>query len=116
MTPRYAAGKSTFPSVAVSTMGDSVASRSVCSLPTFSETEGTYFVISGDVFEETCSSRQADDRLAMGPKGSEKLGTDSLKTLHQIKSNEKKKKSRSCKWSKEVRLNPLLPSGDDKGV
>ena len=51
----------------------------------------------------------------MGIGGSEKSGTYSLKTLQQTKSSQKKKKkSRSCRWSGEVRLNPLLPSGDDK--
>ena len=38
-----------------------------------------------------------------------------MKTLPQIKSSQRKKKSHSCKWSREGRLNPLLPSGDDKG-
>ena len=96
-------------------MGDSVASRSVHSLPTITETEGTNVIVSEDVMEKPCSSRQADVRLAMGTECSEKPGTDSLKTLQQIKSSQKKKKSPSCKWSKKSRLNPLLPSGDDKG-
>ena len=55
----------------------------------------------------------------MGIEGSERPGTGSLETLKQIKSSQKKKKkkkkSRSCNWSREGRLNPLLPSGDDKG-
>ena len=72
-------------------------------------------VIGGEgVAEEPCSSRQADARLAMGCEGSGRAGTDSLETLQQIKSSQKKKKSRSCKWSREGRLNPLLPCGDDK--
>ena len=50
----------------------------------------------------------------MGIGSSEKPGTDSLKNLQQIKSSQKKK-SRSGKWSREGRLNPLLPSGEDKG-
>ena len=65
--------------------------------------------------EEPSSSRQADARLAMGIEGTERPGTESLKTLQEIKSSHKKKKSYSCKWSREARLNPLLPSGDDKG-
>ena len=95
-------------------MGDSVASRSVYSLPTITETEGTSVIVSGDVVEEPCSSRQADARLAMGTESTEKPGNDSLKILQQIKSSQKKK-SCFCKWSREGRLNPLLPNGDDKG-
>ena len=112
VTSRYSAGRSLFPSVAGSSMGDSIASRSVYSLPTILETEGTDVIVGGDVVEEPCSSRQADARLAMGMEGSERPGTDILKTLQQIKSSQKKK-SHSCKWSSEGRLNPLLPSGDD---
>ena len=113
-TSRYHAGRSPFPSVAGSSIGDSVASRSIYSLPTITETEVTTVIVSGDSVEEPCSSRQADARLAMGTESSEKPGTESLKTLQQIKSSQKKK-WRSCKWSRESRLNPLLPSGDDKG-
>ena len=95
-------------------MVDSVASRSAYSLPTATEAEGTSVIFGGDVVEEPCSSRQPDARLAMGTEKSEKPGNDSLKTLQQNKSGQKKK-SRSRKWSREGRLNPLLPSGDDKG-
>ena len=41
VTSRYPAGGSPFRKVAGSSMGDSVASRSAYSLPTFTETEGT---------------------------------------------------------------------------
>ena len=111
---RYSTGQSPFPSIAGSSMGDSVASRSVYSLPTITETEGISVIMSWGVVEEPCSSRQADARLAMGTESTEKAGTDSLKTLQQIKSSQKKKKSHSCKWSREGRLYPLLRSGDDK--
>ena len=60
VTSRYPAGRSPFPSVAGSSMGDSVASRSVYSLPTFSEKEGTSVIVSGDVMEEPCSSRKRE--------------------------------------------------------
>ena len=71
----------------------------------------------GGIAEEPCSSRQADARLALENESNERSGTDSLKTLLQIKSSQmNKKKSHSCKWSREGRLNPLLPSGDDKGA
>ena len=116
LTSRNTAGRSPFPSVAGSSMGDSVASRSPYSLPTITETEGTDVIVSGGIAEEPCSSRQADARLVLGSESNERPGTDSLKTLQQIRSSQKKKKkSHSCKWSREGRLNPLLPSGDDKG-
>ena len=52
----------------------------------------------------------------MGIESSERPGIDTLKFLQLIRSSQKKKKkSRSCKWSREGRLNPLLPSDDDKG-
>ena len=114
-TARYPAGRSPFPNVAGSTMGDSVASRSVYSMPTITEDEGTNVIARGDVPDEPCSSKQADKRLAMGIGSSERPETDSLKTLQQIKSSQRKKKLRSCNWSREGRLNPLLPCGDDKG-
>ena len=66
VTSRYPAGRSPFPSVAGSSMGDSVASLSPYSLPTITETEDTDVIVGGDVVEEPCSSRQADARLAMG--------------------------------------------------
>ena len=69
--------------------------------------------MSGDGLEEPCSSRQVDARLAIGPEGSEKPELTDI--LQQITTNEKKKKSRLRKWSGESRLNPLLPSGDNKG-
>ena len=85
MTSRYPAGTSPSSSVAGSSMGDIVASRSIYSLPTITEIEGTNVVMSGDVLEEACSSQQVDARLAMGTESSEKPGTDSPKTLQQIK-------------------------------
>ena len=92
MTSRYTVGRLPFPSVAASSMGDSVASRLVFSLPTITETEGTNVIVGGDVVEEPCSSRQPDARLALGTESVERPGTDCLKTLQQIKSSQKKKK------------------------
>ena len=89
---RYPAGRSVFPSVAGLSMGGSVASRSAFSLPAITETEGTNVIVSGHVVEEPCSSRQAVARLAMVTDGSEEPGTDSLKTLQQIKSSQKKRR------------------------
>ena len=117
MTFRYPAGQSPFPSVAGLSMGDSVASWSAYSLTTITKTEGTDVIVGGGFTEEPCTSRQADARLALGVESVERPDTDPLKTLLQIKSSQmKKKKSHSCKWSREGRLNPLLPSGDDKGA
>ena len=114
VTSRYLTGRSPSLSVAGSSMVYSVASRSVFSLRTVTETEGTNVIVIGDVLEKLCSSRQAAARLAMETEGSEKPGTGSLNTLQQFKSSQKKKKMHSCKWSREGRLNPLLHSGDDK--
>ena len=111
VTSRYPAGRSPFPSVAGSSMGDSVASLLPYSLPTITETEDTDVIVGGGtVFEWAgrCS-------FGYGNWGSERPGTDSLKTLQQIRLNQKKKKSSSCKWSREGQLSPLLPNGDDKG-
>ena len=57
VTSRYPAGRSLFPSIAGSSLGDSVASRSVYSLPTIRETEGAGVIVDGDVVGEPCSSR-----------------------------------------------------------
>ena len=83
VTSRYPAGKSPFPSVAGSSMGDSVASRSTYSLATNTETEGGDVIVGGDGVEGPYSRRQADALLAMGVGGSGRPGTDSLETLQQ---------------------------------
>ena len=65
---------------------------------------------------EPCSSKQTDARLAAGHASGEKLGSDSVKTLREFKSSEKKwKQSKMWKWLEEGRHNPLLPAGDDNG-
>ena len=70
----------------------------------------------GELLQEPCSSKQADARPAANV-GGEKPGSDSLKSLQEIKCSEKKKRqSKMWKWSREGRQNPLLPAGDDKGV
>ena len=81
---------------------------------TSTATEGTIVIVTEDVLEELCTNRQADASLALGREGSEKRGTDSLKTLQQNKSKQKENKLRLCKWSREGRLNSVLTSGDDK--
>ena len=97
-------------------MGDSVASRTKYSLPTVRETDDSNVVAGGESLQEPCSSRQADARLTAEHVGGEKPGSDSLKTLQEIKRGEKKKRqSKMWKWSREGRQKPLLPAGDDKG-
>ena len=112
---RHSIGRSPFRSVAGSSWGDSFASRTNYSLPTVTETDVSNVVGGGDLLQEPCSSKQADARLAANV-GGEKPGSDSLKTLQEIKRGEKKKRqSKMSKWSREGRQNPLLPAGDDKG-
>ena len=113
---RHSIGRSPFPSVAGSSWGDSIASRTKYSLPTHTETDVSNVLGGGEVLQEPCSSKQAGARLA-GNVGGEKPGSDSLKTLQKTMHSEKMKwQSKMRKWSREGRQNPLLPAGDDKGV
>ena len=112
---RHSIGRSPFPSVAGSSWGDSIASKTNYSLPTVTETDVSNVVGGGEVLQEPCSSKQADDCLAANV-GGEKPGSDSLKTLQEIKRSEKKKRqSKVWKWSGEGRHIPGPPAGDDKG-
>ena len=77
---RHSIGRSPFPSVAGSSWGDSIASRTNFSLPTITETDVSNVLGGGEVLQEPCSSKQADARLAANV-GGEKPGSDSLKTL-----------------------------------
>ena len=114
--PCHFIGRSPFPSVAGSSCGDSVASRTNYSFPTVTEIDNSNVVAGGESLQEPCSSRQADARLAAEHVGGEKPGRDSLKTLQDIKLGEKTKgQSKMWKWSREGRQNPLLLAGDDKG-
>ena len=106
---RYPARRSPFPSVAGSSAGDSVASWSVYSLPTITETETSNLIISGRALEEPSSSRQAVDRSVEKCTANEKSRSNGLKTVQQIKCSEKKKKARMWKWSRKGRLNPYCP-------
>ena len=112
---RHFIGRSPFPSVAGSSWSNSIASRTIYSLPTVTETDVSNVVVGGEVLQEPCSSKQADARLAANV-GGEKPGSHSLKTLQEIRRSEKKKRqSKMWKWSRKGRQNPLLPAGDDKG-
>ena len=96
--------------------GNSVASRINSSLPTVTEFDNSNVVGGRESLQEPCSSKQADARLAVEHVGGEKPGSDSLKTLKEIKRSEKKKmQSKMCIWSREDCQNPLLPAGDDTG-
>ena len=61
---RYSSERSPFPSVAESTMGDSVLLRWASSLPTIAERALSNCVASEWALQEPCSNRQADARLA----------------------------------------------------
>ena len=112
---RHSIGRSPFPSVAGSSWGDSIASRTNYSLPTITETDVSNVLGRGEVLQGPCSSKQADARLAANV-GGEKPGSDNLKTSKEIKHSEKKnRQSKMWKWSREGRQNPLLPASDDKG-
>ena len=66
MTSRYPAGRSPFPSVAGTSMGDSVASRLAYSLFTITEPKSTDVIVGGDVVGEPCSRGQADAMAMFG--------------------------------------------------
>ena len=84
-----ASSRSVFSNCARTSVGDSVASRSVYSLPTITESTGSGQVTMGS--QEPCSSRPADEALSSVPILHDKNGTDSLKTLKEIKTELVKK-------------------------
>ena len=96
-----ASSKSAFSSCAGTSVGDSVASRSVYSLPTITESTGSDPVTIGS--QEPCSSRQVDEALSGVPIVHDKSGTDSLKTLKQIKTELEKKVNNPFRWSRKGR-------------
>ena len=61
---RHSLARSPFPSVAGSSWGDSIASRTNSSLPTVTETDVSNVVGGGELLQEPCCSKQADARLA----------------------------------------------------
>ena len=108
-----ASSKSAFSSCAGTSVGDSVASRSVYSLPTITESTGIEQVPIGS--QEPCSSRQADEALPSVPIVHDKSGTDSLKTLKEIKTELEKKVNNPFRWSRKGRPNPLPKCGEASG-
>ena len=97
-----------------STFMDSVGSRSFYSVPPITEP----FVSdhsAGDLTQQPCSSRQTEAALDFSrTEVTEINDTDSLKTLRQIRSDARKKRT-LYKWSREGRPNPFSPSGSDGG-
>ena len=97
-----------------STVVESVAPRSVYSLPTIAQSFGSD--PSGGVFpQQPCSSREADAAVGFSrTEVTEITDTDSLKNLGQIRSDARKE-SNLYKWSREGWPNPISPSGLDGG-
>ena len=112
---RHSIGRSQFPSVGGSSWDDSVASRTNYLLLTATENDTSDVVAVEGSLQEPFSSKQADACLAARHAGGEKPGSDSLKTLKEIKRSEKKRKSKMRKWLRKGRHKPMLPAGDDEG-
>ena len=90
-----------------------MASRSACSLPTKTESARSEEVATGS--QEPCSSRQVDEALSSVPIVHDKTGTDSLKTMHEIKTEVVKKANDPFRRSRKGRPNPLLKCGEESG-
>ena len=108
-----ASSRSAFSTCAGTSIGDSVASHSVFSLPTITESVQSEEVAMGS--QEPCSSRQADEALSSVPVVHDKSGTDSLKTLKEIKTELVKKANNPFRWSRKGRPNPLPKCGEESG-
>ena len=107
-------GQSSLFSRGGSTVMESVASGSFCSLSTFTESSGSC-PSAGDLAQQPCSGRQADAALDFSrTEVAEIEDTDSLKTLGQIGFNARKK-GNLYKWLRGGRLNPIASSGPDDG-
>ena len=102
-----------FSSCAGTSVGDSVASRSVYSIPTVTESAQSEEVVMGS--QEPCSSRQADEVFCSVPFAHDKSGTDSLTTLKEIKTELLKKVNNPFRWSRKGRPNPLPKCGEESG-
>ena len=108
-----ASSRSAFSSCAGTSVGDSVASRFVFSLPTITESTENEQVTMGS--QQPSSSRQADEALSSVPVVHDKSGTDSLKTLKEIKTELVKKSNNPFRWSKKGRPNPLPKCREENG-
>ena len=108
-----ASSRSAFSSCAGTSVGDSVASRFVFSLPTITESAQSEEVAMGS--QEACSSRQADKALSSVPIVHDKSGTGSLKTLKETKTKLVKKANNPFRWSRKGRPNLLPKCGEESG-
>ena len=108
-----ASSRSAFSSCTGTSVGDSVASRSVYWLPTITETTETEQLALG--FQEPFSSRQVDKALSNVAVVRDESGTDSLKNLKEIKTEIVRKASKLFRWStKAVQI--LLQSAEKRVV
>ena len=97
-----------------STVVESMASRSFCSLPTITESFDSDRLM-GDLMQQPCSRRQADAALDFSRTEVTKSNdSDSLKNLGQIRSDARQK-GELYRWSREGRPNPISPIGLDGG-
>ena len=108
-----ASSKSTFSICAGTSVGHSVATRSFYSLPTITESTRSEEVAMGS--QEPCSSRQADEALSSVPIVCKKSGTDSLKSLKEIKTKLVKRANNPFRWARKGRPNPHSRSGEESG-
>ena len=108
-----ASSRSAFSSCGGTSVEDSVASRSVYSLPTITESTESEQVTMGS--QEPCSSRQADETLSSVPVVHDKSGTDSLKTPEEIITELVKEANNPFWWSKRGRPNPLPKCREEIG-
>ena len=103
-----------YSSCAGTSVGDSVASHSVYSLPSLTESTRNEQVAMGS--QEPCSSRQVDEALSSVPVVYDKSGTDNLKTLKKLKAELVKKDDNPFRWSREGRTNHLPNCGEESSV
>ena len=108
-----ASSRSAFSSCAGTSIGDSVASRSVYSLPTITESAQSEEVAMGS--QEPCSSLQADEALSSLPIVHDKSVTDCLKTLKERKTELVKKANHPFRWSRKGRPNTVPKCGEESG-
>ena len=106
--------RSAFSSCAGTSVGDSVASRSVYSLPTITESTKSEEVAMGS--QEPCSSCQVNEASSSVPVVYDKGGTASLKTLKEMKTELVKKANNPFRWSRKGGPNPVPKCGEESGV
>ena len=106
-----ASSSSAFTSRAETSVGESVASRSVYSLPTITESMKSEQVAMGS--QEPCFTHQVDEALSSALVAYDKSGTGNLKILKEMKTELIKKPNKPFRWSRKGRPNPLLKCGEE---